>query len=554
MRRVRHLAAFVCFTVLAAAAHAADRPTTNPTTRPGLDGTWLIDDCSVHMGSPMIRTNLVLRDGHFAFNNYWGLSHPWAGTYTVDGSRNVDLHTEPFQYFRDTRPAVTLHGIYKLDGDRLTVCFPLNAYAPRPAGFKAADGVALTTLVQADPDYAGFPARVTVTVTDPAGHPVAGANVFEYAEKGYAIIKRPDGKRVWDKTHPFMWRDSVLGTTGPDGTATIDQKEFVPRDSTMPCGGRDPATGQVGIAIPTPASVRHGTLAIRLHPPRTVRGTITCRALSDAGTPVPWRAAYLSAGEVRPLFCYSPDGSFDFHVPPGTYTLYAYSSDVGEAPVQTVVVPADGTADIVLPPIDLIPSALLALIGHPAPELAGVEGWRGTPTKLADLKGKLVLLDFGGTWCGSCVAEMPALMRVADKYKDKGLAVVGVNADIDGTADTPAHLQARMDPLIAGPWHGAGPGVPDRPGRRPADTRPTRTAAGRVRGPVLPDDDRDRPRRPGPRGTHAPGGSSPTCPTMTPPPSTGRSRSCSPPPDPGRTGVRPSRTPAPARAIPENPR
>lgn len=56
----------------------------------------------------------------------------------------------------------------------------------------------------------------------------------------------------------------------------------------------------------------------------------------------------------------------------------------------------------------------------------------GTSTKLADKKGKVLLVNIWGTWCGPCRAEMPMFMELQDKYRDKGLEVIGVNIG-DGT-------------------------------------------------------------------------------------------------------------------------
>ena len=40
-----------------------------------------------------------------------------------------------------------------------------------------------------------------------------------------------------------------------------------------------------------------------------------------------------------------------------------------------------------------------------------------------------VLINFWGLRCGSCIEEMPHLNAIHDKYKDKGLVIIGVNAD-----------------------------------------------------------------------------------------------------------------------------
>src|SRR5262249_59863938 len=66
------------------------------------------------------------------------------------------------------------------------------------------------------------------------------------------------------------------------------------------------------------------------------------------------------------------------------------------------------------------------MIGKPAPEIAGEFALNGKPTKLADLKGKVVLLDFWAVWCGPCIATFPHLREWNEKYKDKGLEIVGL--------------------------------------------------------------------------------------------------------------------------------
>jgi thiol-disulfide isomerase/thioredoxin len=54
----------------------------------------------------------------------------------------------------------------------------------------------------------------------------------------------------------------------------------------------------------------------------------------------------------------------------------------------------------------------------------------GEKTDLAKLRGKLVLIDFWATWCKPCVAELPHLKAVYEKYRDQGLEVVGISFDL----------------------------------------------------------------------------------------------------------------------------
>lgn len=64
-------------------------------------------------------------------------------------------------------------------------------------------------------------------------------------------------------------------------------------------------------------------------------------------------------------------------------------------------------------------------VGQPAPdfELTMIDG---SKLHLADLRGKVVVLNFWATWCGPCKMELPALDAYYRLRKDVGLAVVAV--------------------------------------------------------------------------------------------------------------------------------
>lgn len=66
-------------------------------------------------------------------------------------------------------------------------------------------------------------------------------------------------------------------------------------------------------------------------------------------------------------------------------------------------------------------------------EAPGIEGKDkdGKPLKLADYRGKHVIVIFWGGWCHACHGILPLMNETAAKFKDKPAAVLGVNTDID---------------------------------------------------------------------------------------------------------------------------
>jgi thiol-disulfide isomerase/thioredoxin len=77
-------------------------------------------------------------------------------------------------------------------------------------------------------------------------------------------------------------------------------------------------------------------------------------------------------------------------------------------------------------------------IGKTAPEITG-EDLNGRPMKLSDFRGKVVVLDFWGDWCGPCRAMYPHERSLVKRLDGKPFALLGINSDSDSLK-----LRARM--------------------------------------------------------------------------------------------------------------
>jgi thiol-disulfide isomerase/thioredoxin len=74
----------------------------------------------------------------------------------------------------------------------------------------------------------------------------------------------------------------------------------------------------------------------------------------------------------------------------------------------------------------------------PAPSAvmqADIKTVDGKTFKLQDKKGKVILINLWATWCGPCVQEMPHLVEMQEKYRDKGFEIIGLDSDPSETKE-----------------------------------------------------------------------------------------------------------------------
>jgi len=89
--------------------------------------------------------------------------------------------------------------------------------------------------------------------------------------------------------------------------------------------------------------------------------------------------------------------------------------------------------------------SLSVCTSQPKPVKTGPSGWTTTDNqrgRLADYKGKVVVLDFYATWCQPCRAETPKLVALQNRYGAQGLQIIGLNVGgEDDQSEVPAYAK-----------------------------------------------------------------------------------------------------------------
>jgi thiol-disulfide isomerase/thioredoxin len=82
-------------------------------------------------------------------------------------------------------------------------------------------------------------------------------------------------------------------------------------------------------------------------------------------------------------------------------------------------------------------------IGSQLPDFA-LKDLQGHEVSSADLRGKVVLIDFWATWCQPCKKEMPGYQKLLDRYGSRGLAAVGFKFDTMRDTENPLKFAKRI--------------------------------------------------------------------------------------------------------------
>src|ERR1700675_16405 len=90
-------------------------------------------------------------------------------------------------------------------------------------------------------------------------------------------------------------------------------------------------------------------------------------------------------------------------------------------------------------------AALIAAgeIGSRLPEFS-VKDLQGREISSADLRDKVVLIDFWATWCQPCKKEMPGYQKLLDRYGPQGFAVIGFKFDTMADTENPVQFAKKI--------------------------------------------------------------------------------------------------------------
>ena len=91
-------------------------------------------------------------------------------------------------------------------------------------------------------------------------------------------------------------------------------------------------------------------------------------------------------------------------------------------------------------------SAPAARVGRPAPPTT-ITLFDRSKVRLADLKGKVVVINHWATWCGPCKAEMPMMSAFHARFKGSGFEIYGVTSE----DSVPAYMLKKLSRVLSYP-------------------------------------------------------------------------------------------------------
>lgn len=217
------------------------------------------------------------------------------------------------------------------------------------------------------------------------------------------------------------------------------------------------------VAIHETATADPGTiLTLRMQPECDVRYRVTCRQLDSLGRLPRYIGSGMAMSDrsvnkqsfIQDLFG-TVGAEQHAYLPSGKFILRIGGEYLEEVEKQIEI--SSGQRKLNLDDIDLIATRMALLIGQPAPELPDIAEWKnGPPQFLRQLRGKVVLLEFWGYWCGGCVQDaIPEIFKLQEEFQHTEMVILGIHVDTDANeADTVEKLDQKLARFRTRYWKG----------------------------------------------------------------------------------------------------